>query len=270
MKLHVQGVSFAYGAHEVLHKVAFTVPVGTTTSLVGPNGSGKTTLLRCINRILKPKAGTVLIDGIDIRTITPRDAAQMIGYVPQSTTQLFPSTVFDAVLLGRRPHMSWRVSEHDKEVVCLTLSILGLDDYAMRSFDCLSGGERQKILIARALAQEPRVLLLDEPTSNLDLYHQLDVLNVLREVVAERQITAVMAIHDLNLASRFSGRVVLLDNGHVCAEGVSDEVLTPEIIRDVYRVETAVSECAGVRNVVPLRTVDVGPHRRARSKEECQ
>lgn len=255
MRLHVQGISFDYNAIQVLHEVTFTAPAGSLTSLVGPNGSGKTTLIRCINRILRPKAGTVLIDGADVRRIMPGTLAKLIGYVPQSTTQIFPSTVFDAVLLGRRPHMAWRVCATDREVVCTTLSLLGLDGYAMRSFDCLSGGERQKILIARALVQEPRVLLLDEPTSNLDLYHQLDVLSVLREVIAERQMTGVMAIHDLNLTSRFSDRVVLLQDGRVQAEGKAATVLSSQNIRTVYRVETAVRECEGVQSVIPLSTV---------------
>ena len=252
MKLRVWGVEFWYPARPVLRGVSLEAGEGEALGLVGPNGSGKTTLLRCINRVLSPQAGTVLIAGDDLGGLGTRALARRVGYVPQAVPPGFPTTVFEAVLLGRRPYVTWGITPRDQEVVAEVLALLGLEEFCARDFNTLSGGERQKVLIARALAQEPEVLLLDEPTSNLDLRHQLEVLEMVRDVVRKQEMAAVISIHDLNLAARFCDRLVVLHRGRIHAAGEPREVLTPEIVREVYGVEAVVRLEAGVPHVIPL------------------
>jgi iron complex transport system ATP-binding protein len=224
-------------------------------SLLGPNGSGKSTLLKCLNRILKPKIGTILVKERNAKELGLKELARFFAYVPQSAAYAFPSTVFDTVLLGRRPHVHWGVGARDKEIVSQMLVLLDLEDMAFRQFNELSGGERQKVLLARALAQEPEILLLDEPTSNLDLRHQLEVLNLIESLAREKKISAIMAMHDLNLASRFSDKIIMLKEGQVYAVGEPASVLTPENIKSVYGVETILNSDSGKPYIVPLRPV---------------
>jgi iron complex transport system ATP-binding protein len=255
MKLKINGMSFSYGSRPALADVTMSVDGGEVVSLVGPNGSGKTTLIKCINRILKPKGGTVLVEEKDVGKIKLKGLARLLAYVPQSAAHSFPSTVFDTVLLGRRPYVNWGISPRDKEVVSQMLSLMELEEMALRQFNELSGGERQKVLIARALAQEPQVLLLDEPTSNLDLKHQLEVLGIVRSIVKEKGIAAVMAIHDLNLAARFSDKLIFLDKGRIYDAGEPAQVLTQENIRRVYGVEAIISKNSGHPHIIPLAPV---------------
>ncbi len=253
MKLEIKGVSFSYGSRPALDDVTVSIGEGEIVALVGPNGSGKTTLIKCINRILKPRKGVVLVDGRDAERIKRRDLARLLSYVPQSAAYVFPSTVFDTVLLGRRPYVNWGISPRDKEVVYRVLSLMGLESFASRDFNELSGGERQKVLIARALAQEPQVLLLDEPTSNLDLRHQLEVLNILRSVVKGKGMAAIMAMHDLNLAARFSDRMIFLREGKIWDVAEPEEAITSENIRVVYGVEAVISKDLGHPHIVPIK-----------------
>ncbi|MDO8635168.1 MAG: ABC transporter ATP-binding protein, partial [Dehalococcoidia bacterium] len=179
MKLEIKGVQFSYKSTPVLKNISLNVAEGEVLSLVGPNGSGKTTLLKCMNRILSPKSGAVFLEGKDISKLKARELARYSAYVPQSAPNSFPLTVFDTILLGRIRHLNFKISERDKETVFGVLTLMGLEEMAFRTFNELSGGERQKVLVARALSQEPEVLLLDEPTSNLDLRHQLEVLSII-------------------------------------------------------------------------------------------
>ena len=253
MKLEISGVSFSYGSRPALGDVTMSVGEGEVVSIVGPNGSGKTTLIKCINRILKPKGGAVLVEGRDVRKIKLRGLARLLAYLPQSAAHVFPSTVFDTVLLGRRPYVNWGISPGDKAIVSQMLSLMGLEAMAMRHFNELSGGEQQKVLLARALAQEPQVLLLDEPTSNLDLRHQLEVLDIVRSVVKEKKMSAIMAIHDLNLASRYADRVIMLNGGKILDIGDPVSVFTPENIAHVCGVEALVKNEGGIPYIVPIR-----------------
>ena len=255
MKLEIKGVYYSYGSRPALDDVTFEVEEGEIVSIVGPNGSGKTTLLRCIEKILKPKKGTIRVNGKEVSKMKLSELAKILGYVPQSATNVLPCTVFDAVLLGRRPHLSWSVGEKDRKVVFDILKLLGLEEMVLRSFDEISGGEMQKVLIARALAQQPEILLLDEPTSNLDLRHQLEVLGIIDKIVKREKISAVMAMHDLNLASRFSNKMIVLKQGRVYDAGEPKSVITPENIRSVYGVEAIVEDNNGRPNIVPLRPV---------------
>ena len=185
-----------------------------------------------------------------------QEIARQIGYVPQSSATPLATTVFDTVLMGRRPHIGWRVSDFDLDKVSDTLERLNLQDLAMRDFGQLSGGQKQKVLIARALVQEPTVLLLDEPTSNLDMKHQLDVLETISSMVKEKGISAVMAIHDLNLAARFSDKLVMLKKGVVYASGTPIDLLSEKNISDVYGVEAIVMRSLDKPCIVPLRSIN--------------
>jgi len=255
MKVRAKDIHFSYGGIKALQGVSMDVWGQEVVSLVGPNGSGKTTFLKCINKLLRPQQGTILVAGRDVKQVGLKELARLLGYVPQSGNHAFPSTVFDTVLLGRRPHMNWGVGARDKEIVSRMLVLMGLQNIALRQFTELSGGERQKVLIARALAQEPEVLLLDEPTSNLDLRHQLEVLSLVRAAVQEKGVSAVMAIHDLNLASRFSDRIVFLKDGMVYAVGKPGEVLNRDNIAAVYGVETIINKDSGRPYIIPVGPV---------------
>lgn len=253
VKLTVNGVSYSYGNLKALDGITIEVNDGEIVSLVGPNGAGKSTLLKCIDRILKPQQGAVFLDGKDTAKASSRELSSMMSYVPQSNVEVFPFTVFDIVLMGRRPHIGWRVSKKDIAIVAQTLRFMGIEEFGTRYFDELSGGEKQKVVMARALAQEPKVLLLDEPTSNLDIRHQLEVMEIVRKLIQERKISAIMAMHDLNLASRFSDRMVMLKNGQVFVVGVPGLVLSPENIKVAYGVDAQVTNGQeGKPHVVPI------------------
>jgi iron complex transport system ATP-binding protein len=241
----------------ILDGLNLVVEDSEVLGLVGPNGSGKTTLIKCIDKILKPK-GSILIDGRDIDTVSRTDLAKRLGYVPQSSSTPLATTVFDTVLMGRRPHISWRVSDSDLDKVADILGLLHLEYLAMRDFSQLSGGQKQKVLIARALAQEPEVLLLDEPTSSLDMKHQLEVMETISSLVKEKKISAVMALHDLNLASMFVDKLAILKGGKIYAAGEPIDLLNAKNIRDVYGVEAVVMNNLDRPYIVPLRSLNEG------------
>ncbi len=255
MKLKVKDVEFSYASVHVLKNVCIELAASEMLGVVGPNGAGKSTLIRCIDRILQPRKGSILLDGRDIKDMRLMELAKKMGYIPQSTSQVFPATVFDTVLMGRRPHIGWRSSEKDTEKVLKTLQMLNIEELAMRDINELSGGQQQKVFIARALTQEPDVLLLDEPTSNLDIKHQLEVMEIIKSIVREKEISAIMAIHDLNLASRYADRIVMMNSGKVFAAGNPVSVLTPDNIKWVYGVEAEVNNNNGRPYIVPIRPV---------------
>ena len=248
--LRVEGLSFAYGDREVLTDLAFKLAPGELVALLGINGSGKSTLLKNLNGILKPNRGTVLVDGMSITGLSPRDLAKAVGYMPQQSNGV-AATVFDAVLLGRKPHIRFEVSDHDLKVVADTLRLLGLTDYALRSTEKLSGGELQKVIIARALAQEPEILLLDEPISHLDIRNQIETMSLLRRISRDMDLVVVVVLHDLSMAARFADRFIMLKSGHIHAEG-DLHVITPDTIRNVYGIEATVHTIDGVPTVIPL------------------
>ena len=229
--------------------VSFTANAGECVAILGINGVGKSTLLKCINRIIKPSAGEVCVDGESMRNMSAGDMAKNVGYVSQSC-EFADSTVFDAVLLGRKPYIRWDVTENDLEIVRSVLDTLSLTEFASRNINELSGGERQKVSIARALAQQTPILLFDEPTSNLDIKNQIEVLDIIKKIVREKKLTAVVTIHDLNLALRFADRFLIMKDGAVYSFGGSD-VLTSDSIYDVYGVHAALMEYGHHRVVIP-------------------
>lgn len=255
MKLDVQDIVFDYESVPVLDGVTLEIDAGEMLGIIGPNGSGKSTFLQCINHILEPIEGRVFVDGNDLHAAGRDHIAKTVGYVPQQETSTFPATVFDAILMGRKPYISWQPTEDDRQRVATIIEILGLSDLALRDVNELSGGQRQKVLIGRALAQEAEVFLLDEPTASLDVKHQLEVMNVIRMQV-NRGLTAVLALHDLNLAARFCDDLALLHDGRIFAAGPPDAILTSENLRTVYDVEVSVIEHDGRLLVIPEQSVD--------------
>ncbi|MDI6869935.1 MAG: ABC transporter ATP-binding protein [Bacillota bacterium] len=250
MILSVDGVDFSYRSHAVLKKVRFEVQRGQFLAILGNNGAGKSTLLKCLNRILSPQRGTILMEAVDLRRLTRPQVARRLGYLAQRP-EGGRMTVFDAVLLGRKPYIKWEPSPTDLAIVHRVLIRLGLEDFALRYLDELSGGELQKAMLARALAQEPRVLLLDEPTSNLDLKNQLDVLQTVKRAAAEEGVAVVAVMHDLNLALRFANKFLFLTGGTVFACG-GPEVVTPANVAQVYGVPVTITRLNDVPLVVPL------------------
>lgn len=250
MILSVEELSFSYPSRLVIKDVNFSILKGDFLAVLGINGAGKSTLLKCLNRILKPQAGAVYVKNVEAFNLSRRELAKKIGYVSQSNESI-RSTVFDEVLLGRRPYIKWEVSNSDLEIAQESLEALELEEYALRFVDELSGGEVQKVMIARALAQKPEILLLDEPTSNLDLKNQLEVAKVIKKVAREQDMAAVVTMHDLNLAIRFADKFILLKDGEIFVAG-GREVMTPENIESVYSVPVKINKIGNIPVVVPL------------------
>jgi iron complex transport system ATP-binding protein len=236
--MQLKNVSFSYDKKSVLHNINFNLNEGEILAIVGPNGSGKSTLLKCIDQILKPQKGVILLDHQDIMKLKPEEIAKKIGYVPQNNGRSFPTTVFDSILMGRKPYIKWAPTNNDLKKVTNVIEKLRIQHLVLRDINELSGGQKQKVIIGRALAQEPKILLLDEPTSNLDLKHQLEVLNLIKEQTKDN-VSAVIAIHDLNLALRFCDKIVMLHKGRVFAAGDLN-VLTAENIEKVYDVKVKI------------------------------
>lgn len=253
MNITIQDVTFSYRNTPTLNNISMQLKESEVLGMIGPNGSGKTTLLKCINKILEPKQGTILLDTQEVKKMSRLEIAKHIGYVPQSSASN-PNAlpVLEVVLMGRRPHIAWQNSEKDIAKVWETLKLLNIEHIAMRDFYELSGGEQQRVLIARSLAQEAKVLLLDEPTSNLDIKHQLEVMNLTRKLVTSQKLTAAVAIHDLNLASRYCDKIVMLKNGQVYAAGDTFSVLSPESISTVYDVEVVINSIKNIPYIVPI------------------
>lgn len=246
----VQNLSFSYPCgRQILRDISFSARDGEFVAILGNNGAGKSTLLKCLDRLLKPQSGSVTVDGAELLTLPAEELARRVAFVAQSGggAQL---TVYDLLLLGRKPYLKWGVSREDRELVDKTLRRLGLEELALRYLDQLSGGEQQKVLIARALVQQPKLLLLDEPTSSLDLRNQYEVMNLVRRVCREQGITAVAVIHDLNLALRFCDRFLFFHENTIFAAG-DVSVVNPENILAVYGMEVLVTEIAGGLTVIP-------------------
>lgn len=249
MKLEVKNLYFSYGTQEVVRDVSFTAHSGEMVAVLGVNGVGKSTMLKCINRIHKQKSGEIFADGKKISQMKDIELASQIGYVAQNC-EFSESTVFDAVLLGRKPFIKWDVTEKDLEIVQKVLQLLSLEPYSTRSVLELSGGERQKVAIARVLAQQTPILLFDEPTSNLDLRNQLKVLEIIQQIVKKQKLIAVVTIHDLNLALRYADKFLAMRDGQVFGFGGS-ETVTPETIKQVYGVTASVMDYKGHKVVIP-------------------
>ncbi len=256
-------LSLAYGDGVIVDDLSLEVPSGRVTVIVGANACGKSTLLRGMARLLSPRHGSVLLDGEDIRRLPTKAVARRLGLLPQQPIAPEGITVADLVARGRHPHQSWyrQWSPEDERAVQEAMAATGVDDLADRSVDDLSGGQRQRVWIAMAIAQETEVLLLDEPTTFLDLAHQLEVLDLLADLNEERGCTVVMVLHDLNLACRYAHHLVAMRGGCIVAEGPPEKVITPDVVTQVLGLDAHVvpDPLTGTPLVVPVPTRGARP-----------
>ncbi len=237
MRLRVQGIEFAYNSVPVLREVAFEAREGEIIGVLGPNGSGKTTLLRCMNRALSPSKGTVLVEEKEIGSLSRKEIACEMAVVPQNCIITFPFTALEIVMMGRNPSLDRfkRETKADLEIVKGAMEATGVS-----SLDQLSGGERQRVIIARALAQQPKIMLLDEPTLHLDVNHQMEIMELVKELARREKLTVIMVSHDLNLAARYCDKLILLDEGNVLSAGTVPDVLTQDNVERVFKIRSVV------------------------------
>jgi len=242
--MDLQSVSFRYREDWVIRDLSFRVERGEFIGIVGPNGSGKSTLLKLLYRLIAPQRGKIFIDGIDLGAMSRSEIARKMAVVAQETQLLFPFRVIEVVLMGRSPYLGHLMfeSQKDLEIAKKVMAWTEVLPFADRLIDELSGGERKRVLIARALAQEPEIMLLDEPTASLDIHHQIDFLDLIHSLNRERRLTIVMASHDMNLASEFCDRILLLQGGRIHSVGSPQEVITKESIEEVYGCKVWVDE----------------------------
>lgn len=242
-------VSFSYGSQAVIKGISFELDSATMVALLGVNGSGKSTLLKILSRLLSPQQGTIFINNMPLGDFAESELSKLIAYMPQKSNGAYCS-VFDAVLLGRKPRIGLEASRHDIEFTSEILRQLGLTGYAFRNTVELSGGELQKVIIARALAQEPKILLLDEPINHLDIKNQLEIMTTLKTITVDMHLTTVIVMHDLSMAMRFADKFLVLKDGELYAYGDSS-VITSQTIKDVYGIDAVVQTIGGVSVVVP-------------------
>jgi iron complex transport system ATP-binding protein len=254
--LTIGGIDCSYGSINVLKDVNFAVKSGEFLGILGPNGSGKTTLLRSISRVLKPHKGTILIDDKDVYKLKTVEVAKQLAVVPQETPVTFDFTALEVVLMGRNPHMP-RFKMESKEDLAIARNSMELTrtwEFADRPVTELSGGERQRVIIARALTQEPKILLLDEPTTHLDISNQLEIMDLIKHLCETKKLLIVAVFHDFNLAARYCDSIILLNDGKIVAVGKSNETLTSENVRKVFSVDTIVKKhpVTGYLHVIPM------------------
>lgn len=256
MSLKVNNLTGGYSTIPVVREINLGVQPGEWLSLVGANGSGKSTLLKLLSRILSPQEGSVFLDGKAIHSQSAVEVAQKMALLPQQQAIPVGLTVYQLVGLGRNPHQSWwqwELNEKDRYKVEEAISAVGIEEFSQRPVEQLSGGERQRAFLALALAQNPKVLLLDEPTTYLDLRYQLQILELLKQLNKENGLTIITVLHELNLAIRYSNRLAMLLNGKVWAVGNTGEVVIPENIRQVFGLEVALIETPVGKQICPLK-----------------
>lgn len=249
MRVTVEGLSQQYGDVKVLDGVDLDVNPGEIVTILGPNGSGKSTMIKTICGIMEPTEGRICIDGMDKAEMDPNEVAKLIAYVPQSSEFFGYSTVYDAILIGRKPYVKWSYSREDIRIAAEAMRAMRVDDLYDRQVQKLSGGQMQRVTLARALTQTPELYVFDEPTSALDLRNQLDTLKLMRTVIERDGSGMIIALHDLNLALRFSDRVLVIKDGRTYRFGPTDEVITEEMVRDVYGVEAQIVDSPNGRYI---------------------
>ena len=250
MILNVNDLAFTYKSHDTLNNINFSIQQGEITVILGPNGVGKTTLLKCLNGILTPQKGNILVKEKNIRAMGIKEIARQISYVAQKS-EAARITVFDAILMGRRPHINYRVSKKDSIKVDAVIRHLNLSKLSLKYLNQMSGGELQKVCIARALVQQTDLLLLDEPTASLDLKNQTHILGLIRHIIKDHNMAAVMTMHDLNTAMRYADKYIFLKDSTIYSAGNIHEV-TPEMVKNVYGVKVDIMHHKGLPIVIPV------------------
>lgn len=254
VSIETRKLTFAYGKENVLENLDLRFNPGTLTAVLGPNGSGKSTLIKCMDGILQVESEKIFVENRDLTSLSGNERARLMGYVPQQENAVFSTTIYETILMGRKPYIGWAPGKTDYQIVNRVISDLDLGEISHRYLNELSGGQRQRAIIGRALAQEPSVLLLDEPTANLDLKHQLEVMQILQQL-ANKKMNVVIAIHDLNLAAMFCEHFIMLQRGRLFAEGGSS-IITTENIRRLYGVEVEIMEEKTRKTLIPVKPVN--------------
>ncbi len=252
--LEIKNLSFGYKSHTVLKNISMSVTAGKITSILGPNGTGKSTLMKCVSGILHAD-GEIFLDGKSLQEYEQGEVTKQISYLSQENNTQAILSVFDVVLLGRLHSLSLRVSDSELKIVWNTLKIFGLQELAFRDITELSGGQRQLVFIAQALVREPKILLLDEPISSLDLQHQLEILDIIRTLTITKKITTIMILHHLDLAARYSDQLVVLNNGEFFTSGTPKDVLTSDMLRTVYGINAKVNMNDGIPYIIPISSI---------------
>jgi len=258
MKMEIRDLSFNYGSNVILSDISLLLDKSELVCIMGPNGVGKSTLMYCMNRLLNTTSGHVLIDGVDVKDMPRMELAKHVGFVPHASYETFSTSVIDAVLMGRVPHMSMGGSftEEDVRIAGNALIRMNAESLSLRPFDELSAGQHQKVMVARGLAQETDILLLDEPTANLDLKHQMRVMRTLRDLTRERDMMMVTICHDVNIICRYADRAIMMFEGRIHCVGHPADIVTPENIKKVYGVDSKIIEVEGRPFVIPLSDDD--------------
>lgn len=251
MRIDLRDLEFGYDSNTlVLKNISHVLEKPEFICIMGPNGVGKSTLIHCINKILKTTKGTVLIDDVDVKDIKLKSLAKRMGYVPNSSEDSFPLTVIDTILIGAQSDAKFGASNEDLENVYKVLELLDAEDLAMRNFNELSAGQHQKVMLARGLVRNPEVVLLDEPTSNLDIKHQLEVTEILSRLPKEKGMMIIMISHDINITAKFADKIILLHEGQIYSVGTPSEVLTKDNLRTVYGVDADIIEIDGRPHII--------------------
>jgi len=257
--LNFKDVVAGYGDADILSGFNAVVCQGEFVGLIGPNGAGKSTLLKCLSGLLPLKAGEIILEEKNNTSYSQRERAQMVAVVPQSFDIDYDFSVEDIVLMGRNPYLSFKVkeSQYDYDVVTEAMHATKTLQFRKRLFNTLSGGEKQRVIIARAIAQEPDIILLDEPTSALDIHHQIEIMELIRNLNLKKSMTVVAVLHDINLASRYCNRLVLMKNGRVIVDGTPEQVITEENLKKVYDMKMFIQEnkLFGKPEIIPLRVI---------------
>lgn len=249
--VELKGLEFGYNPKlPVLKNISHIFDKPEFICIMGPNGVGKSTLIHCINKILKPTGGTVLIRGKDVTGLKLKEVASDIGYVPATSEDSFPLTVVDTVMVGLQNDMKFGTNSKDLEAVYDILKILHIEHLAMRDFNELSAGQHQKVMLARGLVRSPPMVLLDEPTSNLDIRHQIEVTKTLAEMPKKKNTIVIMISHDINITAKYADKILMISGGGVYAYGTPSEVLTKQAIRDVYGVDADIIDVKGRPHVI--------------------
>ncbi len=259
MKIDLRELEFGYDRENpVLKDISYTFDKPEFVCIMGPNGVGKSTLIHCINKILKPTGGAVLVNDKDVTEMKLKELAANMGYVPNATEDSFPLTVVDTIMVGLQNDYKFGTSDEDLRKVYDVLEMMSIEHLAMRNFDELSAGQHQKVMLARGLVRSPEVVLLDEPTSNLDIKHQIEVTKVLSRLPKEKGMMIIMISHDINITAKYADKIIMMHDGKIFAVGTAEEVLTKENLKTVYGVDADIVIHNGRPHVILNDTVDSG------------